>query len=76
MSAPFFAWYDCGINKQERVCLLKQLIFVVFVLLVTHTSAVALDPDKAISQYIHHIWQTESGLPQSSILAIAQTRLG
>jgi len=32
-----------------------------------------LDPAKTISQYGHDVWQTESGLPQNSVLAIAQT---
>ncbi len=33
----------------------------------------ALDPDKAITQYIHNAWTTNHGLPQNSILAISQT---
>ncbi|HEY3457286.1 MAG TPA: two-component regulator propeller domain-containing protein [Bryobacteraceae bacterium] len=33
----------------------------------------SLDPSKALTQYVHRIWQTDSGLPQSSVLAIAQT---
>jgi hypothetical protein len=53
---------------------LKQFIFAVFVLLFISALVFALDPDKALSQYSHKIWQTESGLLQSSILAIAQTR--
>jgi PAS domain S-box-containing protein len=32
-----------------------------------------LDPAKAISQYVHQVWTTSSGLPQNSALAIAQT---
>jgi signal transduction histidine kinase/ligand-binding sensor domain-containing protein len=36
----------------------------------------ALDPDTALSQYIHRIWQTQQGLPQASIYALAQTRDG
>jgi signal transduction histidine kinase/ligand-binding sensor domain-containing protein/ActR/RegA family two-component response regulator len=32
-----------------------------------------LDPSKSITQYVHDVWTTESGLPQNSILAIAQT---
>jgi ligand-binding sensor domain-containing protein len=38
--------------------------------------ALALDPKKAISQYIHDVWTTADGLPQNSILSIAQTRDG
>ncbi|MGC2658149.1 MAG: two-component regulator propeller domain-containing protein, partial [Bryobacteraceae bacterium] len=33
----------------------------------------ALDPSKSITQYVHDVWTTASGLPQSSVLAIAQT---
>jgi len=37
------------------------------------TRASALDPQKAISQYIQTTWTTEAGLPQTSIYTIAQT---
>ena len=36
----------------------------------------ALDPGKAISQYIRTVWTTDSGLPQTSIYSIAQTADG
>jgi len=36
----------------------------------------SLDPDKPISQYIHQVWQSQQGLPQNSIAAIAQTLNG
>jgi signal transduction histidine kinase/ligand-binding sensor domain-containing protein/CheY-like chemotaxis protein len=36
-------------------------------------SAMALEPDKALSQYPHRVWQTADGLPQNSILALEQT---
>jgi ligand-binding sensor domain-containing protein/signal transduction histidine kinase len=39
-------------------------------------TALALDPTKTITQYTHDVWQTENGLPQSTIRAIAQTRDG
>ncbi len=46
-------------------------------LLALHTLAVpahaTLDPTKAISQYTHQVWDSGSGLPQSSVLSIAQT---
>jgi signal transduction histidine kinase/ligand-binding sensor domain-containing protein/DNA-binding response OmpR family regulator len=40
------------------------------------TDAQALDPTKAISQYVHGHWDTESGLPQNSVSAVVQTRDG
>lgn len=36
----------------------------------------ALDPQKAISQYTHTLWTQEQGLPQDTIRAIAQTTDG
>ncbi len=38
--------------------------------------SLALDPSKAITQYVHHVWQVEQGLPQNSVYAIEQTRDG
>jgi ligand-binding sensor domain-containing protein len=38
--------------------------------------AFALDPGRRLTQYLHRIWQTPQGLPQSSIVAIQQTRDG
>lgn len=36
----------------------------------------SLDPAKAITQYVHQVWQSDAGLPQNSVLAIAQTAEG
>src|SRR5450756_1947375 len=36
----------------------------------------ALDPHRAITQYMQSSWNTESGLPQNSVHAIAQTSNG
>lgn len=33
----------------------------------------SLDPDKPLTQFIHSAWQTAQGLPQNSVLALAQT---
>ena len=35
--------------------------------------ALALDPAKALTQFIHSVWQARDGLPQNTITAIAQT---
>jgi PAS domain S-box-containing protein len=32
-----------------------------------------LDPSKLVTQYVHDIWTSQNGLPQNSVLAIAQT---
>ena len=39
-------------------------------------SASALDPTRAVSQYLHDTWGTERGWPGGSITAIAQTADG
>lgn len=36
-------------------------------------SVEALDPNTAINQYAHQVWQAEQGLPQNSVQALAQT---
>lgn len=38
--------------------------------------ALALDPQKALTQYQRRVWQSEQGLPQNTVLAICQTRDG
>ncbi|MFC5860756.1 two-component regulator propeller domain-containing protein [Acidicapsa dinghuensis] len=40
------------------------------------TRARALDPHRAITQYIENSWNSESGLPQNSVHAVAQTANG
>ena len=54
----------------------RQLMLIVLVLASCRRLAKAqagLDPAKAITQYTHDVWQADQGLPQNSILAIAQT---
>ncbi|HEX8700290.1 MAG TPA: two-component regulator propeller domain-containing protein [Myxococcaceae bacterium] len=36
-------------------------------------SAQALEPSKPLYRFLHHSWQTKDGLPQSSIMSLAQT---
>jgi PAS domain S-box-containing protein len=50
--------------------------FAAFLCLLSLPVKAALDPSLAISQYIHDVWKTGNGLPQNSILAIAQTHDG
>jgi diguanylate cyclase (GGDEF)-like protein len=44
--------------------------------LFTPQGTLALDPTKAITQYIHDIWQTKDGLPSRRVAAIDQTSDG
>jgi PAS domain S-box-containing protein len=39
-------------------------------------AVVALDPKKAITQYVHNSWRVEDGLIQKNIMALQQTRDG
>ena len=44
--------------------------------LLTPATKAALDPSKDISQYIQQSWQTEQGLPENSVISVAQTADG
>ena len=59
-------------SKRMLVCLIVGLL-----LAVTWAQlALALDPKKAITQYLHEAWTAENGLPQNTVQAIIQTRDG
>lgn len=53
----------------ERLVLLALVLF-------STRFGLALDPQKAFSQYLQTWWTTDSGLPQTSVYSIAQTRDG
>ena len=57
---------------QVRVGLLATRVLL-GLLLATAGSAWALEPDKAPRQFPHRAWQTADGLPQNSVLSLAQT---
>ncbi len=59
-------------NNRRRI-----LIFVGLAccLLPMHLQA-GLDPTKSITQYVHDVWTTDHGLPQNSVLSMAQTADG
>src|SRR5262249_54962839 len=40
------------------------------------SAALALDPARAPTQYVHDVWKTADGLPQDSVFAIAQAHDG
>jgi len=58
--------------------LIPWLVWVAVLLILVQISspAFALDPKKTFSQYSHDVWQTEDGLPHSSINVILQTADG
>ena len=47
-----------------------------FALLGSASSLRALDPAKTLTQYAHDSWTTQTGLPQNSEWAVAETRDG
>lgn len=49
------------------------LVAVASVHLSPRQALAALDPNLAITQYVHTVWQSEAGLPENSVLSIAQT---
>jgi len=53
-----------------------RVILVLGAVLGAWGSAWALDPDKALLQFPQRAWQTADGLPQNSVLALAQTPEG
>jgi len=61
------------IQKLRRVCIPAALLLCVFL---CTPSTIALDPRKAIAQYIFDSWTSEDGLPQNTVMAIAQTADG
>src|SRR5579863_3527224 len=63
------------IHGRIRKSIASRLLvaFAAALLLAPAKGEAALDPVKAITQYVHDVWQTEAGLPQNSVLTIAQT---
>ncbi len=54
----------------------RRLAFVVAAIVSTPASAAALDPERAIAQYLRDRWATESGFPGGRVYGIAQTSDG
>ncbi len=52
------------------------VLLALLVLITPLQSASALDPTKAITQYVHSIWRTRDGLPESSVNKILETSDG
>lgn len=61
-------------SRMPRSC--AVLFFAILPVVFTTFCYGSLAPDKAISQYVHQTWRSEAGLPQDSVLAIAQTADG
>ncbi len=59
------------LDKAKRPML--GMILLLVTLLLPAGARASLDPNQAIRQYLHQSWQTAQGLPQNSVLSIAQT---
>src|SRR5216683_7269326 len=51
-------------------------VFALLLLPLIAEPSFALNPEHKLTQYVHRIWQTQPGLPQTSISAVTQTRDG
>jgi len=64
--------YDGSIMRMMRwVC-----FAIAWLMCLALPRAHALEPDRALTQYFHRIWQVQQGLPQPSVLALRQTQDG
>jgi PAS domain S-box-containing protein len=68
---------DSEINSKSPHAMMKrtQTLFLrlITACLLPLPLAAALDPSKLLTQYVHDVWTTANGLPQNSVLSIAQT---
>jgi diguanylate cyclase (GGDEF)-like protein len=62
---------EISLHRPPRVHLALAVIAAVF-----GTPLQALDPTRAVTQYLRSSWQAEQGLPQNSVSAILRTRDG
>ena len=49
------------------------VVLMAFIAIGLPCASASLNPEKAISQYVHDVWTTANGLPQNDVLALAQT---
>lgn len=52
---------------------LRSVAFAALLLCIRPSASVCLEPSKAVTQYVINTWQTEQGLPQSSVNGITQS---
>src|SRR3990172_8164874 len=51
----------------------NRFLVMLFVAVLSPGDAHSLDPQKPVTQYVHDMWQTEDGLPMSSVGPVVQT---
>jgi len=71
VSPGIYSATQAPLSSSANIALFSFLLFLVQVL--APFDAFSLDPSKEISQYTHRVWLKKDGLPQNSVLALAQT---
>src|SRR5215831_11673275 len=67
-------WEICLGPEMRRVSILHRAFILALVCLFAGSpTALALDPGKSPTQYVHSVWQTDDGLPQNYVVGITQT---
>src|SRR5215472_9784889 len=56
--------------------LLRRFFIIALFGCLSGQTALALLPDKPITQYVHNAWQADEGLPQNYVVGITQTQDG
>ncbi|MBI2838487.1 MAG: ATP-binding protein [Acidobacteria bacterium] len=69
---PFVAAATC-IDGYRSAQFANRLFALVLVAMLSPGDAHCLDPRKPVTQYVHDVWQTEDGLPMSSVGPVVQT---
>jgi len=67
---------EASARSLSRRRVLRPLAVLLAAAAIAPSSANALDPAKAITQYGHDVWGVDQGLPQNTITTILQTRDG
>jgi ligand-binding sensor domain-containing protein/signal transduction histidine kinase len=63
-------------KKRSPIKLLAPLVLGLLCVVAAFQPALALDPAKAITQYVHSVWRTDEGLPENSVTKILETSDG
>ncbi|MET0815012.1 MAG: two-component regulator propeller domain-containing protein [Pseudoxanthomonas sp.] len=61
---------------RRRTNWIARLAFGLLCIVAPLPAALALDPGKSLTQYVHSVWRTEDGLPQSAVTKILETSDG
>lgn len=55
---------------------MTRALALLYLALLAHNAAYAIDPNRAVSQYVRHRWGFEQGFPRGAVYAITQTADG